>query len=128
MICFSMYYLMEHFETRTMTYGSRSFKITENQLQGKIIYFKRAIEYFILCTDDLLIFHCPASSNIRSGNLEHRCSCFKALQEIYHGTWNFDRINRWFLFIGRIKAASIQSNFDNQKRDKRTRSMSLFRD
>lgn len=78
---FFMYYLMEHFEI----YGSRSFKIIENQLQGKIIHFKRAIEYFILCSNDLLILHCTASSNVRSGNLEHRCSCFKALQQIYHG-------------------------------------------
>lgn len=47
MICFSMYYLTEHFETRAMTYGSRSFKITENQLQGKIIYFKNTLFYVV---------------------------------------------------------------------------------
>ncbi|EZA54565.1 hypothetical protein X777_05701 [Ooceraea biroi] len=38
-ICFFTYHLVERLKMRTLIYGSKSFKITEGQLQGKIIYF-----------------------------------------------------------------------------------------
>lgn len=35
-------------------------------------------------------------------------ACSKALQEINHGISNFVRINREFLFMGKIKAVNVQ--------------------
>lgn len=52
----------------------------------------------------------------------------KALWEEYHGMSNSVRINRGFLFMEKIKAARVQWDTDNQRRDERACNESLLRD